>query len=140
LVFPPKRLIWPDAGQLGGIPKATESMRPNPILAKWCRRTDLLQRMLKRSGFATAGASGGREALGILNTESVDLVISDMVMPEMDGLELMRGIRTDGHQNSLSAEKPAPKSSATQCRAWPFGCFCARITRRQRPLMSSLMP
>ena len=56
---------------------------------------DLLRRMLKRSGFATVGASGGREALRLLMTEPIDVVITDMVMPEMDGVELMRVLQKE---------------------------------------------
>jgi signal transduction histidine kinase/ActR/RegA family two-component response regulator len=56
---------------------------------------DLLRRMLQRAGFATAGASNGHEALRHLMTEPVDLLITDMVMPEMDGVELMRVLQKD---------------------------------------------
>lgn len=40
-------------------------------------------------------ASNGKEALKILSTEKVDLVISDIMMPEMDGLTLCREIKTN---------------------------------------------
>lgn len=39
-------------------------------------------------------ASNGRDALNILNESEVDLLISDIMMPDMDGLELLREIRT----------------------------------------------
>lgn len=51
---------------------------------------ELAQRILQRAGFATRVANNGREALQRLDKESVDLVITDMVMPEMDGVELIR--------------------------------------------------
>jgi len=40
-------------------------------------------------------ASDGKEALEKINEEQVDIVISDIMMPEMDGLELVRELRRD---------------------------------------------
>jgi len=40
-------------------------------------------------------AGNGREALKIMETENPDLVISDVMMPEMDGLELCSAVKTD---------------------------------------------
>lgn len=56
---------------------------------------DLLRRMLERAGFDTVGAGNGREALLQLNVEQIDLLITDIAMPEMDGVELMRVVKRD---------------------------------------------
>lgn len=40
-------------------------------------------------------ATNGRQALAVLEKEDVDLVVSDVMMPEMDGLELCKAIKTD---------------------------------------------
>lgn len=40
-------------------------------------------------------AQNGREALDMLEHESVDVIVSDVMMPEMDGLELCRRVKTD---------------------------------------------
>ncbi|WP_455584852.1 hybrid sensor histidine kinase/response regulator transcription factor [Bacteroides sp.] len=45
--------------------------------------------------FQTFDSYNGVEALKVLETESVDLIISDILMPEMDGLELCNAIKTD---------------------------------------------
>lgn len=48
-----------------------------------------LKRMFRPLGYRILTASGGAEALTVLAQEEVDLVISDMRMPEMDGAELL---------------------------------------------------
>jgi len=56
---------------------------------------ELLRRMLEHSGFATVAASNGRKALHYLSAEPVALLITDMVMPDMDGIELLRVLQTE---------------------------------------------
>ncbi|MEX1138049.1 MAG: PAS domain S-box protein [Bacteroidota bacterium] len=48
---------------------------------------------LKRNGFAVTEAVDGIEAMGILNNAHIDFVISDVLMPRMDGYELCQEIR-----------------------------------------------
>ena len=53
----------------------------------------LLSRTLKKWGHEVIEASNGLEAWKILNSERISFVVSDWLMPEMDGLELCRRIR-----------------------------------------------
>jgi CheY-like chemotaxis protein len=55
----------------------------------------LFETGLKRLGHQVVTAANGQEAWNLLHREQVDLVISDVMMPEMDGLELCRLIRSD---------------------------------------------
>jgi len=50
-------------------------------------------KLLGRKGYEPLTAQGGREALDILGRESVDVVILDVKMPGMDGLETLSEIK-----------------------------------------------
>jgi CheY-like chemotaxis protein len=55
----------------------------------------LFSRILKEAGYQVAEAASGREGVQRLREESFDLVVTDILMPDMDGLELTRVIRQD---------------------------------------------
>lgn len=52
-----------------------------------------LRRLFRGAGFQVRTAVGGAAGLALLETETVDLVISDMRMPEMDGAEFLQQVR-----------------------------------------------
>jgi len=54
---------------------------------------DFANRALTYAGFEVRTAENGREALLVLRREPVDLVITDLVMPEFEGLELISELR-----------------------------------------------
>ena len=49
--------------------------------------------LLKKRGYAILLASNGKEALQLFRHEMVDLVITDLVMPKMDGIELLEAVK-----------------------------------------------
>ncbi|MCI0421053.1 MAG: response regulator [Acidobacteria bacterium] len=55
----------------------------------------LLTRFLSKSGYTVLESADGRDALEQLRQRKVDLLISDIVMPERDGLEVLRSLRND---------------------------------------------
>jgi len=55
----------------------------------------VLEKMLSLSGYETAGASDGEEALEIARRRRPDLIISDIMMPSSDGYQFLRNIRMD---------------------------------------------
>ncbi len=52
-----------------------------------------LSELLTLSGYAVSTASNGKDALGLLKDYSTDIIITDIKMPEMDGVELLRDIK-----------------------------------------------
>jgi DNA-binding response OmpR family regulator len=53
----------------------------------------LLFKILDKEGYNVLLASSGREALDILSRERVDLIVTDVKMPEMDGFELLKKVK-----------------------------------------------
>lgn len=58
----------------------------------------LFQHVLIKNGYMVKGVSDGREALNILENDFYDLLISDIMMPNVDGYELVRTLRDMGNQ------------------------------------------
>ncbi|PYI54056.1 response regulator transcription factor [Paenibacillus flagellatus] len=56
---------------------------------------DLLEIYLKNEGFVLLRASNGVEALDVLKTTEVDLIILDIMMPRMDGIQACMKIREE---------------------------------------------
>lgn len=52
-----------------------------------------VQEMLEAHDFTVMAAANGEEALQCLDRETVDLVITDLVMPNMNGVEFVRQVR-----------------------------------------------
>ena len=60
-----------------------------------------LKFILEKAGYGVRVAANGNEALLLLETTIPDLVLSDIVMPEMDGYELCRRIKQDERFNRI---------------------------------------
>ena len=56
----------------------------------------LFQHVLLKNGYTVKGVSDGQEALDALEKDYYDLIISDIMMPNMDGYELVRSLRDAG--------------------------------------------
>jgi DNA-binding response OmpR family regulator len=58
----------------------------------------LFSHILTKSGYFTHSVSNGQEALDALDKDYYDLLISDIMMPVLDGYELVRLLRSSGNQ------------------------------------------
>ena len=58
----------------------------------------LFQKVLEKSGYQVKSASDGAQALEVLDKEYIDLIISDIMMPVMDGYELVSELRSARYQ------------------------------------------
>lgn len=56
---------------------------------------DLLNRRLKQHGYRVRKAESGREAIEAMRAEAFDLVLLDILMPDMDGYQVLREIKAD---------------------------------------------
>ena len=63
----------------------------------------LLRQMLRNTGIVLFEAENGKEVLEVLKTHEVDLILMDLHMPEMDGIEATRAIR-EGRVKGLDSE------------------------------------
>jgi class 3 adenylate cyclase len=56
---------------------------------------EMLARRLEREGHRVQQAAGGREALDLLGRQSIDLVLLDVMMPDMDGYAVLQQLKAD---------------------------------------------
>jgi DNA-binding NtrC family response regulator len=93
--------------------------------------------LLKKRGDSIRLASNGKEALSLFRREMVDLVITDLVMPKMDGIELLeavKGLRPETEVIVISAQGTIEKA----VQAMKLGAFDF-IEKPINPRMISLV-
>ena len=61
----------------------------------------LVEKMLARFKFRIRKASGGRQALEEISQEKPDLILLDLMMPEIDGFEVLRRVRENPETSGI---------------------------------------
>ncbi len=56
---------------------------------------DLIRLILSRRGYEVLGANGGKEGIELIRKEKPDLVLLDLMMPDMDGWEVYQQMKAD---------------------------------------------
>jgi two-component system response regulator MprA len=69
-----------------------------------------LRRMLSLDGFDVAVASDGLQALSAARTTAYDLLILDVLMPGLDGLEVCRALRREGNSTPVLVLTAGPET------------------------------
>ncbi len=87
--------------------------------------------MLERAGHEARVAANGREALALLEKEAFDVVLMDVQMPELDGLETTAAIRErertkGGHLPIVALTAHAMKGDAERCLAAGMDAYLAK--------------
>ncbi|HSJ21743.1 MAG TPA: response regulator transcription factor [Nocardioidaceae bacterium] len=62
---------------------------------------DLLRRYLERAGHAVLSTDSGAEAIRLVTAGSADLVVLDLGLPDVDGIEVLRAAREDGRHTPV---------------------------------------
>lgn len=75
----------------------------------------VLSKIVKREGFTVIEAANGKEALAKMSQNPADFIITDIMMPELDGMELLVQVKKDypnvrvavitGHPGSFTPEE-----------------------------------
>lgn len=96
----------------------------------------LATRLLEKRGHRVIVAANGREALNALAKENFDIVLMDIQMPEMDGLEATEKIRekeksAGGHQAVVALTAHAMKGDLERCLAAGMDGYLTKPIRPQ---------
>jgi|GEM_PF-2287722 len=90
---------------------------------------ELAASFLEEMGFICSAAGNGKEALGMMEIVSFDLILMDLEMPVMDGLETVRHIRAKGLQmpvialtayNTVEENRRCLEAGMNACISKPF--------------------
>jgi len=62
---------------------------------------DLVTLILNRRGFVVKGAHGGKQGLEMVLAENPDLVLLDLMMPDLDGWDLYQRFKSNEHTKNI---------------------------------------
>jgi DNA-binding response OmpR family regulator len=62
---------------------------------------EILTRMLEREGYDCVSAASGAAALQLVRAQAVDVILLDVMMPEMDGLQVCERLRQDSELRQI---------------------------------------
>jgi len=82
---------------------------------------ELMKIILSQEGYEVLTACHGKEGMKILNTETVDLIIVDLIMPEMDGLAFLHWLRQEAKLTILTLVQTGMAKATTEAEVMAAG-------------------
>ena len=83
---------------------------------------DFLSYNLKQANFSVITSNNGIDALKKIKSENPDIVILDIMMPRMDGIDVCQEIRDSGNNNIIIVILSARNENYTKIAAYRAGC------------------
>jgi DNA-binding response OmpR family regulator len=62
---------------------------------------DLVELILNRHGFEVHGAHGGRQGIDLVHQEHPDLILLDLMMPDLDGWDVYQQLKADSNTKDV---------------------------------------
>jgi len=85
----------------------------------------LVQVNVERSGYQVVTAFDGKEALKKVESEKPDLIVLDVMMPHMDGFEVLKRLKADDQTKDIPVVMLTAKAQdADVFRGWASGVDC----------------
>jgi two-component system alkaline phosphatase synthesis response regulator PhoP len=85
----------------------------------------LVQVNLERAGYQVVSAFDGKEALKKVESEKPDLIVLDVMMPHMDGFEVLKRLKSDDKTRNIPVVMLTAKAQdADVFRGWASGVDC----------------
>lgn len=82
-----------------------------------------LQKTLEREGYEVTTTDNGEEALDVVRNARVDLVLADIMMPKMNGIDMCRAIKSDPDTQSIPVVMVTTKGEPEKVeQAFLAGC------------------
>jgi CheY-like chemotaxis protein len=75
----------------------------------------MISAVLRRAGYEVQAACDGSEAITLYRRNPADLIITDLIMPEKEGLEMIRELRKEYPQARIIAMSGGGRKGAVNC-------------------------
>src|SRR5215211_3392829 len=94
------------------------------------KTVDLLRLYLEKDGYQVLAAHDGRQALDLTRQRRPDLIVLDLMLPSVDGLDVCRILRAESARR-LSCSPPEPPRT-TSCLGWIWAPTTILLSRSAR--------
>ena len=90
---------------------------------------DLVRLILGRKGFKVSGANGGIEGVEIVRREKPDIILLDLMMPDMDGREVYQQIKADTELRSIPVVVVTAKAQSIDERSCDIHFISVKLSK-----------